>query len=167
LLPQDLTELRRDVTRFGLAALEQKAESHAAMLLRLHLVEDGDRQAVKLAVGALGHDFVEDSSAWIVTDPPCQNLTQLLAIFGLRGGEDLGPHNHLQTPFCATTAEISASGIFFSIFTYPDPKASVKEARTISALIIPKLSEGFLSGDVQGGVGNSHRPLLTMHAGRC
>ena len=40
----------------------------------LHLVENRDGQAVKLAVGALGHDLVENPSSRIVTDPPRQNL---------------------------------------------------------------------------------------------
>ncbi len=46
------------------------------------------------------------------------------------------------------------------MFTYPDPKASVKERRTISALIIPKLSERFRSGHVSRWHGEFRSPTL-------
>src|SRR5262245_27762469 len=68
---------------------------------RLHLVEDRDRQAVELVVGALRDDLVEDPSPRIFAKPLGQHFAQLLPILGLRSGEDLSPRNHVDGSFSA------------------------------------------------------------------
>src|SRR5262249_34861453 len=73
---------------------------HPAMLLLGKLVENRDRQAVKLAVGALRDDLVDDLRARVVPNPAGDHLAELFAVLGLRRGEDLSFHDHLSSaPF--------------------------------------------------------------------
>src|SRR5450432_3589683 len=83
----------------GLPRLSRKPKRMAAQLPRGDLVEDRDRQTVELTVRALGDDLVEDLRARIVPDPAGQDFPELLTVFGLRRGEDLGPHDHSVSSF--------------------------------------------------------------------
>src|SRR5215471_4724469 len=83
----------------GLPRLSRKPNRMRGRLLRCQLVENRNREAVELAVRALGHDLVDDLRARVVADPPRENLSQLLSVFGLRRGEDLGPHDHSVSSF--------------------------------------------------------------------
>src|SRR5581483_11158235 len=136
------------------------------VLLRLHLVEDGDRQAVEFTVGALGHDLVENPSSRIVADPPRQNLAQLLAIFGLRSSEDLGPHYHLQLLFAQTSGSALLGSVFLDAYI-PRSQSQCKGApndlvanysQTIETLSQPRRFEWH---------GNFHRAPLTVVPSGC
>src|SRR5687767_1208350 len=59
------------------------------------VVEERDAEAVELAVGALGHDLVENAHLRVVAQPAGQYLAQLVTILRLRRGEHLGPHHGL------------------------------------------------------------------------
>src|SRR3954470_3989805 len=65
----------------------------ASACLALKVVKDGDAQAVKLTVGALGHHLVEDARPRVVVDPPGQHLAELVAVLGLGRREYLCPHH--------------------------------------------------------------------------
>src|SRR5450432_3869425 len=82
----------------GLPRLSRKPNRIAARLLRDGFVENGNRQTVELAVRALRHNLVEDLRLRIGSDPTGEYFAQLLTILGLRGGEDLCPHQHALTP---------------------------------------------------------------------
>src|SRR5512142_48738 len=53
------------------------------LLLRPVLIEQRDRQAVKLGIRGLGHDLVEDLVLRVVADPVRDELAEELALFGL------------------------------------------------------------------------------------
>src|SRR5678815_1917453 len=48
------------------------------------LVEQGDREAMELRVGALGHDLVHDLVIGMAANPISNQLTEELALLGLR-----------------------------------------------------------------------------------
>src|SRR4029077_9283536 len=97
-------------SRFGLASLEQEAEPHSGRnLLRRQLVENRYRQAVEFAVRTLGHHLVDNLRAWVIAYPAGENLAQLLTVFGLRRGEDLGPQYHSRSSFLAEILKLTGT----------------------------------------------------------
>src|ERR1051325_10180239 len=61
------------------------------------LVEQGDREAMELRVGALGHDLVDDLVVRMAANPIGNQLAEELALLGPRCGEHLHA-GHIDRP---------------------------------------------------------------------
>src|SRR5205814_5414079 len=75
-------------------------------------VEERDRQAVELLVGALGDDLVDDLQLLVLVQPAGDVVAHRLAVARERGGEDLhagedgNAHRRTSCTICATSLSV-------------------------------------------------------------